>query len=107
MTTCFDLPKSVLSPDLIIETTAGFYKKNRYMLVGIDRHHSLKLARHVAIYLVRKHTLYSLSGIGKIFCNRDHTTIMNSIRYVRGRLDGDEVLRRHVAYIERDMGVSA
>ena len=41
----------------------------------------IALARQVAMYLCRKYTDDSLSDIGKAF-NRDHSTVMHSIKKV-------------------------
>jgi chromosomal replication initiator protein len=38
--------------------------------------------RHIAVYLCRELTEYSLTEIGQAFGNRDHTTVINSCKII-------------------------
>jgi hypothetical protein len=42
----------------------------------------LVLARHVAMYLVKTETTWSLPQIGKFFGGRDHTTVLHAVRRI-------------------------
>lgn len=51
-------------------------------------------ARHICWLIIRDTCRLSLKGIAKYFGGKDHTTIMNGIRKIRGYLEcGDEVVQ--------------
>jgi hypothetical protein len=52
-------------------------------LLSARRTKQVAFARQVAVYLVRQHTLLSLPAIGRLFGNRDHTTILHAARKIR------------------------
>lgn len=51
-------------------------------LYGPSRRARLVKARHAAMYIAHKKGGHSLSKVGRIFGNRDHTTVMNAVRKV-------------------------
>ena len=55
-------------------------------LTGPSRAVPLVHARHVAMYLLRRHTELSLPAVGKLV-NREHTTVLGGVRKVEGRPD--------------------
>lgn len=62
-------------------------------LVSHRRPKPLILARHVAIYIAKTLTLLSLPAIGRQFGDRDHSTILFSVRKIeRLRLAGDPIV---------------
>lgn len=52
--------------------------------------------RHVAIYLAKEMTLYSLPRIAMLFSGRDHSTILYAARKISRLIIEDEVLRERV-----------
>lgn len=54
-------------------------------------------ARHIAIYIARKLTPYSLPALGRAFGGRDHTTIMHAVSQVERKLACDPAYGREVA----------
>ena len=73
-------------------------------LIGPRKHkRSVVLARHVAMFVARRCTMCSYPEIGRAF-NRDHTTVMHSVRKVEAELARDEQLR---AVVNRLIGESA
>jgi chromosomal replication initiator protein len=61
-------------------------------------------ARSLAIYLCRQISQASLEQIGKFFGNRDHTTILHSVRKIESLIDSDEALRKRVTSIFEHFG---
>lgn len=51
-------------------------------LVSANRRKMIALARHVAMFVCRRRSRYSLTEIAEAFGNRDHTTVMNAIQKV-------------------------
>jgi len=66
--------------DTIIEETAKYYLLTPEELKSQSRTRDTTLARHIAIYLIRKLTNLSLKDIGEIFEGRDHSTVISSIK---------------------------
>ncbi len=54
-------------------------------------------ARHVAMYLSRTLTPYSLPQIGRRFGGRDHTTVLNAVRRIYERAAADPDFGERVA----------
>jgi chromosomal replication initiator protein len=54
------------------------------------------MARQVAMYLSRNYTNYSLSHIGKVIGNKDHATVLHSIKAVEDQMSTDKVFRASV-----------
>ena len=75
------------TPALIISQVCKFYSIDDDVLRSTLRNKITTEARQMAVYLVRKLTNLSLPDIGKEF-NRDHATILHSIRKVESSIKG-------------------
>ncbi len=62
-------------------------------LIGPTRVAKYTHARHVACWLMRRHTSMSLPLIGHRMGGRDHTTALNSVRRVEAMRERDGVFR--------------
>jgi len=77
--------------DMIIEETAYYFDKQQPEdLKGQSKMANTALARHIAMYLVRKITNLSLKDIGNEFGGRHHTTVMSSVKLVEKRIKEDK-----------------
>lgn len=79
----------VPTPDVIIEETARYYSLSPEDLRGQRRSKSMAQARQVSMYLMRSLTNLSLVDIGKEYEDRNHSTVLNSIRKVEEQLEHD------------------
>ncbi len=70
------------SSDVIIEEVGKFYDIETDAIRGQGRTKDTALARQIAMYQIRRMTNLSLKEIGREFDNRDHTTVMHSIKQV-------------------------
>ena len=61
-------------------------------LVSARRTQPLAFVRQIAIYLVRELTALSMPSIGRLFGDRDHTTILHAVRKVQARRERDPAL---------------
>ncbi len=61
-----------------------------------SRHQSVLLPRQVAMYLARELTDASFSDIGRAFGNMHHSTVMNAIDSVKGRMQKDQDFNKTV-----------
>ena len=87
---------SLPTPGLIIGQVCKFYSIDEATLRGTQRNKSVVEARQVAMYLIQKMTNLSTTDIGNEF-NKDHTTIMHSVKKVELSLkDGDVNLQNHI-----------
>ena len=82
-----------LTIDAIIRTTAAYRQLTPADITGRSRARPAAETRHLAVFLASRHTDHSLAYIGKSFGNRDHTTVMHSIRRMERALSTDAKLR--------------
>ena len=68
----------------IMGQTAAYFGLTIEDLCGTSRSRVLVTARHIAMYLCRELTDMSLPKIGQQFGGRDHTTVINADRKIRG-----------------------
>jgi len=90
-----------LSEQKIINIVADYYNITPSEITGKVRTGQLALARHIAMYLIRKHLDISLKKIGEMFGGKDHTTVMNGISKVEKELKTNEQLRKAIEDLER------
>ena len=94
------------TPALIISQVCKFYSIDESVLRGSLRNAGTAEARQVAIYLIRKLTNLSTLVIGKEL-NKDHSTILYSIRKVETELkNGDSLLKSHIEDITANINSS-
>ena len=68
-----------------LEAVARWFDVSVKAILGNSRLTSIARARHVAMYLLYKHTQMSYPEVGKLF-DRDHTSVLHAVRRV-GRYD--------------------
>jgi chromosomal replication initiator protein len=62
-------------------------------LTGKGRTQTVSLPRQIAMYLLRDHTENSLEDVGRIFGNRDHTTVLYAVTKIRERSQKDRMFK--------------
>jgi chromosomal replication initiator protein len=99
------LPDGPPKPEInhVLRVVASAYSIQVSQLLGRSKVRDLVLPRHVAMYLVRKHTGASFPVIGRHF-GRDHTTVQHGYRKIEAKLKTDIELRQTVHSIERTIG---
>ena len=73
-----------LSPEFILKYCSEVYQVDERLVLSKNRSELVSNARHLFIYLMRKHTEYSLNQIGLYVGNRSHSTVLSSIKKVEG-----------------------
>ena len=76
--------------DDIIEETAKCFMLTPEDIKGQSRQANIVLARHIAMYLIRKLTNLSLQETGNKFDGRDHTTVRTSVLKVEQKMREDK-----------------
>ena len=103
----FDLAKQILkdfipiedkevSIQLIQQYTAAYYNIKPSVLLSKKRSKNIVTARHIAMYLSRELTDYSLPVIGDSFGGKDHTTVLHSCNKIKEQLKNDKKLKYHI-----------
>lgn len=62
-------------------------------LTGKSRTQNVSLPRQIAMFLLREHTENSLEDVGRIFGNRDHTTVLYAVNKIRERCQKDRLFK--------------
>ena len=81
--------KKIADPKVIIRETARFYGLKVSDLTAHSRRKQNTLARAVAMFLIRSQTKQSYQQIGKLFGNRDHSTVLHACRKIKSLQQSD------------------
>lgn len=79
----------VPSPQRIIRESARYFSLNEEDLRGQNRSKNTAMARQIAMYLIRTLTNLPLKDIGAEFGDRNHSTVLSSIRKVEEQIKDD------------------
>ena len=77
------------TPEIIIKESARYYSLKEEDLRGQSRAKNTAMARQVSMYLMRSLTNLSLKDIGAEYENRNHATVLSSIRKIEDLLKTD------------------
>ena len=69
-------------PERIIDAVCSYYDVPRQALGGQGRGKRVTTARHVAMYLLRQDACQPLTHIGRLFGDRDHSTVLYACRKI-------------------------
>lgn len=92
-----------ISVTAIQDRVAEAFGVSRVDILSPRRDRGSVIARHVAMLLCRELTTNSLPAIGRLFGDRDHTTIIHAIRTINRRIADDTVLARQVERLRSAM----
>lgn len=96
--------KEQLDVEGILREVARFFKLGIEELRSTSRVKHIAHARQVAMYLCRAHTRASLPELGQKF-NKDHSTVLASVRKIELIQEKDEVLRRDLVELKTRLGL--
>ena len=85
--------RAQVTAEEIMSLITGDFAITARELIGKSRTQSVSLPRQIAMYLLREHTENSLEDIGKIFGNRDHTTVIYAVNKIRERSQRDRMFK--------------
>ena len=77
------------TPEAILEFISKYYNVDVNLIKGQQRVREAVGPRQIAMYLIRSMTNLSVVDIGKIFDNRDHSTVLYSIQQVEKKMKPD------------------
>jgi chromosomal replication initiator protein len=85
----------VSTDDVMTLVTTEFAITSRE-LIGKSRTQTVSLPRQIAMFLLREHTESSLEDVGRVFGNRDHTTVLYAVTKIRERTQKDRAFKELV-----------
>ncbi|GFO81782.1 MAG: hypothetical protein A49_14090 [Methyloceanibacter sp.] len=88
----------------IVKAVCTHFGVSRTYLLSARRHRSIVRPRQIAIYLSAQMLSCSSGSIGRQFGNRDHTTVLHSVRVVSRLIESDPQIAQDVAEIKRGLG---
>ncbi len=77
----------------IQQIVSDFFNISIDHIIGKTRKRNIVVARQLGMYFAKKMTELSLKEIGKQFGNRDHTTVMHSIKTINDLIDTDSLFK--------------
>ena len=92
--------RSEITVNTIKKCVADYYGLTKAQLISKSRTKNISTARHIAMYLCRKHLDLSFSKIGEDFGKRDHSTVMNGCDKIENLLKKDENFKIAIREIE-------
>ncbi len=91
------------TPEAILEYISKYYSLEEAVIRGQQRVRDAVAARQIAMYLIRSMTNLSLDDIGKQFDNRDHSTVLYSIKQVEKQMKKDAAFAETVKEIKTNI----
>lgn len=75
-------------------------------IINKSRNREIVDGRHIFCHIMKKYYNYTLTSIGKIMSERDHTTIRHALIKFRERFEIEESYREKVLKIYEKIGIS-
>ncbi len=91
-----NIAENKVTIDLIQTVVCKFFKISKNEMLSSRRSRYLVRPRQTAIYLTKTLTSKSLPEIGREFSNRDHTTIIHSVKTIEKLKENDSVLVENI-----------
>ena len=91
-----NLSENKVTIDLIQTIVCKFFKINKSEMLSSRRSRYLVRPRQTAIYLTKILTSKSLPEIGREFSNRDHTTIIHSVKTIEKLKEKDNEMEENI-----------
>ena len=88
--------KKVITPELIIEVVAEHHNITPAEIYSKDKSRNISFPRQIVMYLCRKLTDISVTEIGKILGNRDHSTVLHGYDKVTSDMEKDATLQNTI-----------
>jgi chromosomal replication initiator protein len=96
-----------ITENRIINTVADYYNLTSQQLTGRIRTNQIAMARHIAMYLIRKLLDMPFLKIGSLFGGKDHSTVMNAVSKVEKSLKLNNAIATAVDQLEKRLKKSA
>ena len=91
------------TPDNILDYISKYYGIEKEIICGQQRVKDAVAARQIAMYLIRSMTNLPVVEIGKVFDNRDHSTVLYSLKQVEKQMKKDPSFAETVKEIKTNL----
>ena len=98
-------PRQKITVEQILKSVATIFQVRVSDLKGPPVQKRLLLPRQVAMYLALKMIKESLQTIGSYF-GRTHSTLLHACKNIEKKLNNDEILRRQISMVERNINAT-
>ena len=98
-----NLPEHKVTIDLIQTLVCKFFKISKNEMLSSRRSRYLVRPRQTAIYLTKILTSKSLPEIGREFSNRDHTTIIHSVKTIEKLKEKDPEMSENIKKLKNQI----
>lgn len=95
--------KKEIDLEYITDVVSKYYHYNLRELQSKSRNKEIAHVRHIAIFLMKKHTNKSLRDIGLFLGGRDHSTIVHAYSKIEQELMGDQCFAQKVQMLEKEI----
>ena len=99
-------PKSTLTKELILKTTAEFYYLTISQLISKNKTRKLTTPREMCMYLMRELLDITFAEIGMTFSNRDHSTVMKACARVETKIKKDSDYKLAIDKLKEKLNVN-
>ncbi len=89
----------------VMEAVSRYYSVSIDDMVGKSRVREVLTPRQVSMYIGKEYLKVSFLELGKMFGNRDHTTVMNSHGKIHKGMQGDHNILREVHTLTAELGL--
>ncbi len=93
-------PERTVTVDNIVEKVSDHFSIRQEDVYGKSRKADIVLVRQLSMYLAQRHTKLTNSKIGILIGNRNHATVIHSIKTIKDRLKADKELQKHIDELE-------
>lgn len=100
----FEPPKEI-DPKTIKKVVSDYYGLTITQLTGKSRTKAISNARHIAIYLTRKHLDIPYNKIGEEYGRRDHSTIISACDKIEKGIKANQMLASAIQELEKKLSV--
>ncbi len=90
------------SVDRVFRVIEKHYGVGKDDLLSEKRLREIVMARHAAIYLVKKITGMSYPNLAKVFCKKNHTTMLSSCQLIQKKVDSEPAFALEMNNLEKE-----
>ena len=91
------------SPDHVLLAIEAVFKVDQAILTGPKRQRDFVIARHAAMYIMRKYLNLTVTEIGRALGGKNHATVIHGIKRVTKYLNDDSAFRAKIEATKEDL----
>ena len=93
-------PRKEITVDHIVKEVANHYSIRQEDVYGRSRQAGIVLVRQLSMYLAQEHTSLTNCKIGLLIGNRNHATVIHSVKTIENRIQVDKELKKNLDELE-------